>query len=81
MRNALVINRTANWITLGGAAATPTNVLDSEQALILDEKTYDPNPATAGCVVKFELQDTTNRHRPKGRPPARAALRASGRPD
>lgn len=81
MLNELVINRPAHWITLGSAAATPTGVLDSEQALILDEKAYDPNPATAGCVIKFEIQDALHRHRPKGRPPARAALRASGRLD
>ena len=86
IRNELVINKTAHWITLGSAAATPTGVLDSEQALIIDEKAddarpgtgsirtvtdactdvpalatidgttaYDPNPATSGCVIKFEL--------------------------
>ena len=86
IRNELVINKTAHWITLGSAAVTPTGVLDSEQALIIDEKaddgrpgtgsirtvtfactdeiadadidgasSYDPNPATAGCVTKFEL--------------------------
>ena len=86
IRNELVINKTAHWITLGSGAATPTGVVDSEQALILDEKAddarpgtgsirtvtdactdvvapatvdatsaYDPNPATSGCVVKFQL--------------------------
>jgi prepilin-type N-terminal cleavage/methylation domain-containing protein len=84
--NELVVNKTAHWITLGSAEATPTGVLDSEQALIIDEKAddarpgtgsirtitdactdvvspavvsatsaYDPNPASSGCVIKFEL--------------------------
>ena len=86
VRNELVTTKTAHWITLGSGDATPTGVLDSEQALIIDEKAddarpgtgsirsltaactdvvapatvsatsaYDPNPATAGCVLKFEL--------------------------
>ena len=86
VKNELVTTKSAHWITLGSASATPTGVVDSEQALIIDEKSddarpgtgsvrtitiactdetgadpvvatsaYDPNPATAGCVVKFEL--------------------------
>ncbi len=85
IRNELVTTKTAHWITLGSAAAAPTGVVDSEQALIIDEKAddarpgtgsirtltlpstdeagvavvatsaYDPNPAVAGCVLKFEL--------------------------
>jgi prepilin-type N-terminal cleavage/methylation domain-containing protein len=46
VRNELVINKTAHWLTLGSAAATPTGVLDSEQALILDEKSDDGRPGT-----------------------------------
>ncbi|MCZ6604220.1 MAG: prepilin-type N-terminal cleavage/methylation domain-containing protein, partial [Alphaproteobacteria bacterium] len=83
IRNEVVINKAAHWIALGSGAASPTGVVDSEQALILDEKaddarpgtgsirtvtsactsetvdadidgasSYDPNPATAGCVTK-----------------------------
>ena len=84
VRNELVTTKTAHWITLGSAEVAPTGVVDSEQALIIDEKAddarpgtgsirtltdactdstagvtattaYDPNPATAGCVLKFEL--------------------------
>ena len=86
IRNELVINKTAHWITLGSGAAVPTGVLDAEQALLIDEKAddarpgtgsirvetvdctdvvapatvdgtsaYNPDPAVAGCVMKFEL--------------------------
>jgi prepilin-type N-terminal cleavage/methylation domain-containing protein len=46
VRNELVVNKTTHWITLGSAAATPTGVLDSEQALIIDEKADDARPGT-----------------------------------
>ncbi len=46
IRNELVINKTAHWISLGSAAAIPTGVLDAEQALLLDEKADDARPGT-----------------------------------
>ncbi len=46
IRNELVINKTAHWIRLGSAAADPTGVLDSEQALIIDQKADDGRPGT-----------------------------------
>lgn len=46
IRNELVINKTAHWITLGSAAVTPTGVLDAEQALLIDEKADDGRPGT-----------------------------------
>ena len=46
VRNELVVNKTAHWLTLGSAAVTPTGVLDAEQALIIDEKSDDARPGT-----------------------------------
>ena len=46
VRNELVIDKTAHWITLGSAAASPIGVLDSKQALMLDKKHDDGRPGT-----------------------------------
>ncbi len=61
VRNELVINKTAHWLTLGSAAATPTGVLDSEQALILDEKADDARPGTGSIrTITDACTDTTS---------------------
>ncbi len=46
IRNELVINKTAHWISLGSAAVSPIGVLDAEQALLIDEKADDARPGT-----------------------------------
>ena len=46
VRNELVINKTAHWLTLGSAAELPPGVLDGKQALIIDEKADDGRPGT-----------------------------------
>ena len=52
IRNELVTNKTAHWITLGPAVAVPViGVLDSEQALIIDEKSDDGRPGTGSVRV------------------------------
>ncbi len=51
IRNELVINKTAHWISLGSAAAAPTGVLDAEQALLIDEKADDARPGTGSIRV------------------------------
>ena len=45
-RNETVVNGNGHWIALGGAAASPTGVVDSEQALLIDEKADDARPGT-----------------------------------
>ncbi len=52
IRNELVVNKTAHWIALGSAAASPVGVLDSEQALIIDEKADDGRPGTGSIRVE-----------------------------
>ncbi len=52
IRNELVTNKTAHWIALGSGAAAPTGVLDSEQALIIDEKSDDGRPGTGSIRVE-----------------------------
>ncbi len=52
IRNELVINKTAHWIALGSGAATPTGVLDAEQALLIDEKADDARPGTGSIPVE-----------------------------
>ena len=46
IRNELVVNKTSHWIALGSAAVIPVGVLDSEQAMIIDEKADDARPGT-----------------------------------
>ena len=46
IRNETVTNKTAHWLRLGSADADPTGILDSEQALIIDEKSDDGRPGT-----------------------------------
>ncbi len=58
IRNEVVINKAAHWITLGSAAVAPTGVLDSEQALILDEKYDDGRPGSGS--MRVTTKDCTN---------------------
>ena len=58
IRNELVINKTTHWISLGSAAASPTGVLDAEQALILDKKSDDGRPGTG--LVRTVTKACTN---------------------
>lgn len=46
IRNEIVVNGNGHWIALGSAAASPTGVVDSEQALLIDEKADDARPGT-----------------------------------
>lgn len=46
IRNELVVNKTAHWISLGSALATPLGVINSEQALLIDQKSDDGRPGT-----------------------------------
>ena len=60
IKNELVTNKTAHWIRLGSAAAVPTGILDSEQALIIDEKSDDGRPGTGSMrVTTAECTDET----------------------
>ncbi len=46
VRNELVINKSAHWLTLGSADVVPTGVLSGEQAFHIDEKADDGRPGT-----------------------------------
>ena len=46
IRNELIVGKTTHWLSLGSAAPVPTGVLDTEQAMLIDEKADDGRPGT-----------------------------------
>ena len=46
IRNELVVGKTTHWLSLGSAVAVPIGVVNSEQALLIDEKADDGRPGT-----------------------------------